>query len=216
MFKNVKGFKKEDLITLLEESNEPLPAKVTITNLKEVILNSQVYKNDPEFVQEVLFTIISERQENESRKHQEDERKRHDEEIVKQRQYELELTKVSVGVRLEVPNYETVESGRLKTKFHSPKLELRQFSRYLKDWLPFWSQFEHVHNDVDTAPENKFQYLIQATVSGSRAQEVVKSFPLTGANYSKVIESLKSRFGRSDLLIEFYVRELLKLVIENT
>ncbi|KAJ8974347.1 hypothetical protein NQ317_008621, partial [Molorchus minor] len=32
-------------------------------------------------------------------------------------------------------------------------------------------------------------------------------------NYSKAIESLKSRFGRDDLLVEVYVRELLKLVL---
>ena len=96
-----------------------------------------------------------------------------------------------------------------------PKLELRQFSGDLKDWLPFWSQFEHVHNDLDIAPENKFQYLIQSTVSKSRAREVVESFPPTGANYEKAVESLKSRYGRNDLLIEFYVRELLNLVIQN-
>ncbi|GIY30855.1 uncharacterized protein CDAR_466871 [Caerostris darwini] len=34
-----------------------------------------------------------------------------------------------------------------------------------------------------------------------------------GENYHKAIDSLKSRFGQDDLLVEFYVRELLKLTI---
>ena len=49
----------------------------------------------------------------------------------------------------------------------------------------------------------------------SKASELVNSFPPTGANYAKVILSLKNRFGREDIVVEFYVRELLGLVIQN-
>ncbi|GBM01680.1 hypothetical protein AVEN_271933-1 [Araneus ventricosus] len=69
--------------------------------------------------------------------------------------------------------------------------------------LAFWSQFEHIHKDAYTAPENKFQYLVQATLSGSRAREVVESFPPTGADYEKAVESLKSRFGKEHILVGF-------------
>ncbi|XP_070518841.1 uncharacterized protein [Cardiocondyla obscurior] len=51
---------------------------------------------------------------------------------------------------------------------------------------------------------------------GNRAAELVKSYPPTAENYGKVINSLKNRFGREDLLIEVYVRELLQLVLQNT
>ena len=44
----------------------------------------------------------------------------------------------------------------------------------------------------------------------------MKSFPPTKENYDKVIDSLKSRFGRDELLVEVYVRELLALVLQNT
>ncbi|GBN32106.1 hypothetical protein AVEN_105034-1 [Araneus ventricosus] len=101
----------------------------------------------------------------------------------------------------------------VKKKFHLPQLEFRQFSGNVKDWLPFWSEFEHIHKDADIVPENKFQYLVQAIVSGSGARDVVESFPPTGANYEKAVESLKTRFGKQDLLVEVYVRELLKLII---
>ncbi|GBO23647.1 hypothetical protein AVEN_18373-1 [Araneus ventricosus] len=62
---------------------------------------------------------------------------------------------------------------------------------------------------------DKFQYLLQSTDEGSRAREVIESFPPTGDNYPKEIDCLKTRFGRNDLQVEVYVRELLKLVLEN-
>ncbi|KYN29992.1 hypothetical protein ALC57_00552 [Trachymyrmex cornetzi] len=52
-------------------------------------------------------------------------------------------------------------------------------------------------------------------VKDSRAFEVVNSFPLTAGNYVKAIHSLESRFGKNDLLIEYYVRKLLKLVLNK-
>ncbi|GFV91142.1 uncharacterized protein TNCV_896631 [Trichonephila clavipes] len=88
-----------------------------------------------------------------------------------------------------------------------PRLEFRQFGDNIKDWLPFWSQFEQIHKDENIAPEDKFQYLVQLTFSGSRAREIVEISPPIGANYQKAIESLQSRFGREDILVEVYVIE---------
>ncbi|GFT59125.1 DUF1758 domain-containing protein [Trichonephila clavipes] len=42
---------------------------------------------------------------------------------------------------------------------------------------------------------------------GRRAREIIDSYPPTNENYFKAIESLKSRFGRVELLIEYYVLE---------
>ncbi|XP_071653126.1 uncharacterized protein [Temnothorax longispinosus] len=53
-------------------------------------------------------------------------------------------------------------------------------------------------------------------VKDSRAYELVNSFPPTAINYDKVITSLKNRFGREDLLVEVYIREMLKLVLSKT
>lgn len=102
-----------------------------------------------------------------------------------------------------------------KRKLKLPKIELKQFGGEVKDWLTFWSQFKRIHEDRDMENEDKFHYLSQATIHGSRARDIVESFPATGENYDKVIECLKNRFGREELLIEFYVRELLSLVIKN-
>ncbi|UYV75687.1 hypothetical protein LAZ67_13001002 [Cordylochernes scorpioides] len=51
---------------------------------------------------------------------------------------------------------------------------------------------------------------------GTRAERLVKIYPLTEANYPKVKEALKDRFGDKVILTEVYVRQLLKLVINNT
>jgi hypothetical protein len=48
-------------------------------------------------------------------------------------------------------------------------------------------------------------------VKGSRTLEIVHSFPPTAANYSKVTDSLKTMFGREELLIE----KMLDLVVKN-
>uniref|UniRef100_A0A5S6PZN5 CCHC-type domain-containing protein n=1 Tax=Trichuris muris TaxID=70415 RepID=A0A5S6PZN5_TRIMR len=56
---------------------------------------------------------------------------------------------------------------------------------------------------------------MQCMEENSRAREVVESFPPTGGNYPKVVESLKSRFGRTELLVEVYVRKMLTLVLRN-
>ena len=42
---------------------------------------------------------------------------------------------------------------------------------------------------------------------------MVESFPPIGCSYSKAIECLKACFGREELLLEFYVREFLKLTL---
>ncbi|GFV92481.1 integrase catalytic domain-containing protein [Trichonephila clavipes] len=55
---------------------------------------------------------------------------------------------------------------------------------------------------------------IQSTKIKSEARELIESFPITNENYPLAIESLVERYGRNEL-IDFYVRELLKLVLNN-
>lgn len=106
-------------------------------------------------------------------------------------------------------------NDRGKRKFKLPTIAFKTFDGNIKDWLPFWSQFSKVHEDPDIDLNDKVEYLIQATVPSSRARQLVESFPAVGKNYYKIVDSLKSRFGREDLQVEVYVRELLKLIINN-
>ena len=104
-----------------------------------------------------------------------------------------------------------------KKTYKLPKIEIAKFSGDLKDWLGFWSQFQKIHEDSALHANDKFQYLVQSMVPGSRAHTLVHSYPQTAANYPLVIAALKDRFGDKVLLTEVhvYVRQLLKLVIRN-
>ncbi|KAF2890626.1 hypothetical protein ILUMI_15547 [Ignelater luminosus] len=102
-----------------------------------------------------------------------------------------------------------------KRRFKLPKIEPKKFGGDLKDWLQFWSQFKNIHEDKIITTEDKFQYLIQAMIPNLKAADLVNSFPPTSQNYDKVINSLKNRFGKDELLVEVYVRELLTLVISK-
>ncbi|GFV93355.1 hypothetical protein TNCV_3685781 [Trichonephila clavipes] len=48
--------------------------------------------------------------------------------------------------------------------------------------------------------DDKFQYLIQSVSEERRAREIINSYPPINENYSKPIGSLKSRFGKDELL----------------
>ncbi|GFY00963.1 uncharacterized protein TNCV_1363691 [Trichonephila clavipes] len=80
----------------------------------------------------------------------------------------------------------------------------------------FHNQFKRIHEDESIDDGDKFQYLIQATSLKSRARGIVESFPATPENYRKAFEYLRMRFRQDDILIQVYVRELLKLVLQNT
>ncbi|UYV63942.1 hypothetical protein LAZ67_2006089 [Cordylochernes scorpioides] len=103
----------------------------------------------------------------------------------------------------------------VKRQIKLPKFELKKYTGELEEWLSWWSHFEKIHLDESLSDVDKFEYLIQSMVVGSKAHRLVTSFPLTQKNYNKVIGDLKERFGDRDMLTELYVRKLLKLVIAS-
>ncbi|GFX33657.1 uncharacterized protein TNCV_1933241 [Trichonephila clavipes] len=119
-------------------------------------------------------------------------------------------TRVDLKIRETVVPTETE-----KRSFKLPKIELKKFSGEAKDFSAFWSQFQKIHNDKNIAEEDKMQYLLQSMEPKSKAERLVLSFPATAENYPKAIKQLKERFGREDLLVQIYVRELLNLVMKN-
>ncbi|GBL55307.1 hypothetical protein AVEN_124391-1 [Araneus ventricosus] len=102
-----------------------------------------------------------------------------------------------------------------KRKFKLPKIEPKKFTGDAKEYLSFWSQFRKIQEDTSIPNEDKMQYLLQAVVPKTKAARVVESFPATAENYPKAIVQLKERFGRDDLLVQIYVRDLLSMVMKN-
>ncbi|UYV64156.1 hypothetical protein LAZ67_2006805 [Cordylochernes scorpioides] len=142
-------------------------------------------------------------------------------------------------------------SPEKRTSCRLPKIALKVHDGTSLEWLGWWSQFEAIHENPSLSEVDKFHYLIQSMKVGTRAERLVKSYPLTEvnypkvidalrdrfgdksmkvgtraerlvksyllteANYPKVIEALRDRFGDKVILTEVYVRQLLKLVINN-
>ena len=96
-----------------------------------------------------------------------------------------------------------------------PSMEFVKFDGDIRQWLTFWNCFKKIDENKNLSNVDKFQYLNQAMVSGSEADNLIKSYPLTAANYEKVLKGLKNRFGEDEILIEVYVRELLQLVLQK-
>ncbi|UYV70007.1 hypothetical protein LAZ67_7001452 [Cordylochernes scorpioides] len=96
-----------------------------------------------------------------------------------------------------------------------PKMALPVFDGTCLEWLGWWSRFEMIHESAVLSEVEKFQYLVQSMKAGTRADRLVRSYPLATENYPKVVKALQDRFGDKVILTEVYVRQLLKLVINN-
>ncbi|GFX47963.1 transposable element Tc1 transposase [Trichonephila clavipes] len=81
-----------------------------------------------------------------------------------------------------------------------------------KAWIAFWCRFCRVHKHKNLREEDKFHYLFPSLKPKTQARDIVESYPPSKGNYLKVSHLLKSRFGRKDLLIEVYIRDILALV----
>lgn len=123
----------------------------------------------------------------------------------------LNVNKLNSNDIMKTSEYDYSKSKRYKL----PKLNIKPFDSQLINYLSFWSAFEKIHEDPDLDDCDKFQYLLQSVEPGTRARQLLESYPITGINYSKAVAAFQERFGNTDLLIEVYVREFLKLVIAN-
>ncbi|UYV77319.1 hypothetical protein LAZ67_15000492, partial [Cordylochernes scorpioides] len=86
-------------------------------------------------------------------------------------------------------------SPEKSTSCRLPKIALKVHDGTSLEWLGWWSQFEAIHENPSLSEVDKFHYLIQSMKVGTRSERLVKSYPLTEANYPKVIEALRDRFG---------------------
>ncbi|UYV83406.1 hypothetical protein LAZ67_23000906 [Cordylochernes scorpioides] len=97
------------------------------------------------------------------------------------------------------------------SSYKLPKMALTVYEGTCLEWLGWWSQFKTIHESPGLSEVEKLQYLVQSMRAGTQADRL----PLTTANYPKVVKALQDRFGDKVILTEVYVRQLLKLVINN-
>ncbi|BES89560.1 Retrotransposon protein [Nesidiocoris tenuis] len=141
-------------------------------------------------------------------------------------EYELTFQRLNeeISQRLAAPSAQSMVSavddhaGPTRVlKLRRP--DIKKFGGEIKHWISFWAQFSKIDEDISLQNEDKFAFLLEALIPGSPAQKLVEGFPPSRENYQKAIDLLKARYGKEELLIEYYVRELLSLVLkraENT
>ncbi|GFR30462.1 DUF5641 domain-containing protein [Trichonephila clavata] len=95
-----------------------------------------------------------------------------------------------------------------------PKLQLIYFDGNPKNWFSFWSMFQKIDEDPKIEDDVKFAYLMQTTKG--KAFDFVQSYHVSKGEYKTVIKNLKTRFADDKMLIELYVRELLKLILNQS
>lgn len=134
------------------------------------------------------------------------------------RNFEQKFRKLSVAEKDDSTSSvssSNVDVSQKNTLLRYPKIQLPSFNGDIRNWLGFWGQFQKIDKDPSLDMHDKFSYLSQAMVRGSVADELIRSFPPGGDSYEKAINQLKSRFGKDELLIQVYVRDLLALVLQK-
>jgi hypothetical protein len=87
-------------------------------------------------------------------------------------------------------------------------ISLPQFNGNILEWEPFFDCFKVlVHNEDYYSPAQKFSYL-RSTLSGP-ALDMIKSIPMSEANYEVAIKRLQSRYENKSLVIQTHIRSIL-------
>ena len=91
-----------------------------------------------------------------------------------------------------------------------PKLSLPSYSGDVMEWQGFWDRFDvDVNSRDDLEKVQKFSYL-RSCLSGE-AYAAIDGLHLTNAHYDDAVALLKSRFGRTTLVVVAHVQALLQL-----
>ncbi|XP_015116576.1 uncharacterized protein LOC107040829 [Diachasma alloeum] len=194
-------------------------------NIAVVKVSFALFRDKCSELDEYNAKIIQEMQENEQITDEELNR-----ELEKQDEYKMKYRQLKFAVQelvepptppQSVPNVQTEAPRVIHTvqddrRYNVPKIQPPKFDGELKNYLQWWGLLKPIHEGTKILKEQKFTDLVQGMVEGSRAAELIKSCPPTPENYENSVASLRNYFGKKELLVEAYVRELLKLVLHNT
>lgn len=90
-----------------------------------------------------------------------------------------------------------------------PQLDIAPFKGEVLKWQEFWDAFEASVDKADYAPVDKFNYL-KSKLRGD-ALEAISGYQLSNDNYKVVVDVLKRRFGKPQLIIDAHYHSLSQL-----
>ncbi|KAF2892206.1 hypothetical protein ILUMI_13966, partial [Ignelater luminosus] len=107
-----------------------------------------------------------------------------DEELSKANEYNIEFIIIKEKVKLlekdmpVLPSADSHSSDPLlkhALNYKLSKMKFRQFGGEIKDWLPFWDQFQKIHNEEKMHPSDKLHCLLMSITPNSVAKEPLVS-----------------------------------------
>lgn len=110
------------------------------------------------------------------------------------------------------PTRATTASQPSMRSFRFNQLQPIEYDLSPKNWTAFWGQYKVIHEDAQTPVVDKFQFLLRCLKPGTRAYKLAQSYPPFPENYTNLVEHLRRRFGKDELVIDAAVRELLNIV----
>ena len=105
---------------------------------------------------------------------------------------------------------DVVTSHSDKSNLKVSDVKLPVFGGDVMTWSEFWDLFEVVHGNTRYAVVQNFA-ILKSHLSGA-ALQCLKGIPVTEACYSSAIETLKSRFCRSNRVRDEIIKQLLNML----
>ena len=116
-------------------------------------------------------------------------------------EYQQQLSKSKQSVSESI----TSSQGTVKM----PKLVISKFQGTPQDWVRFWGQFEAQIHKAEASAVTKFSYLKELVEL--KVRKLIDGLPFTDAGYEKAIALLQKRYGRTDEIVNAYVKNILEL-----
>ena len=137
------------------------------------------------------------------RVHKEKERKRELEhqDLILQQQIKFEKTQAEKSIDKQVKNVKL------------PRLSITKFSGKYSDWLSFWNTFEVEIDTTELPSVSKFGYLKELLEPKVRSE--IEGLPFSTEGYERAKNLLKSEYGKTSKIVNFYVQEIINLPIIN-
>ena len=110
------------------------------------------------------------------------------------------------SVPLSTPSVASIWSPPTHAPIRPPQLEINPYDGNVLKWQEFWDQFEASIHKGSYSPIDKFNYL-KSKLKGE-ALSAISGYQLSNSNYEVVVEVLKRRFGKPQLIIDAHYRSL--------
>ena len=104
----------------------------------------------------------------------------------------------------------TTEARAQGAKVKLPKITLPRFNGDPVRWMSFWDSYQSaVHLNSELTDVDKFNYL--RSLLDHPAYDAIAGLTLSAANYKQAIESLRKRFGNTQVIISKHMDTLISM-----